>query len=203
MPPRPILDTVRPPLPSGLCSIAGLPFPRWFPAPPDFILFLQLTGIVRRLPIRWNHEAKGRHTMEDLVKVGERFTDEARFSKEEIAEFARLAGDFNPLHHDEEFARATRFRGIIACGPQTASRFLGMTATHFSKRGASLGLEFTLRFLGPARPGERLEKGRGVGGGRGRPALNGEDMRLEGRVTNPAGEAVLTGTGTVLVARSL
>jgi hypothetical protein len=28
-------------------------------------------------------------------------------------------------------------------------------------------------------------------------------VKLEGRVTNPAGEAVLTGTGTVLVARSL
>src|SRR4030065_453257 len=99
-----------------------------------------MTGIVRRLPIRWHHGGKGRHTMEDRVKVGERFTDEARFSKEEIAEFARLAGDFNPLHHDEKFARATRFRGIIACRPPTAARLLGMTATHFSKRGPSLGL---------------------------------------------------------------
>src|SRR4030066_1763667 len=115
-----------------------------------------MTAIVRRLPIRWIHEAKGRCTMEDLVKVGERSPEEARFSKEEIAEFARLAGGFNPLHHDEKFARATRFRGIIACGPQTASRFLGMTATHFSKRGASLGLGFPPRFLGPGRPGERL-----------------------------------------------
>ena len=141
--------------------------------------------------------------MEDLVHVGERFTDEARFSKEEIAEFARLAGDFNPLHHDEEFARATRFRGIIACGPQTASRFLGMTATHFSKRGASLGLEFTLRFLGPVRPGERLEMVWDVVDVTYKPKLNGEIVKLEGRVTNPAGEAVLTGTGTVLVARSL
>jgi len=139
----------------------------------------------------------------DLVKVGERITDEARFSKEEIAEFARLAGDFNPLHHDEEFAKATRFQGIIACGPQTASRFLGMTATHFSKRGASLGLEFTLRFLGPVRPGERLEMVWDVVDVTDKPKLNGEIVKIEGRVTNPAGEAVLTGTGTVLVARSL
>jgi acyl dehydratase len=146
---------------------------------------------------------KGRYTLGDLVKVGERITDEARFSKEEIAEFARLAGDFNPLHHDEEFAKATRFQGIIACGPQTASRFLGMTATHFSKRGASLGLEFTLRFLGPVRPGERLEMVWDVVDVTDKPKLNGEIVKMEGRVTNPAGEAVLTGTGTVLVARSL
>jgi len=141
--------------------------------------------------------------MGDLVKVGERFKDEARFSKEEIAEFARLAGDFNPLHHDEEFAKATRFQGIIACGPHTASRFLGMTATHFSKRGASLGLEFTLRFLGPVRPGERLEMVWDVVDVTYKSKLNGEIVKLEGRVTNPAAEAVLEGTGTVLVARSL
>jgi acyl dehydratase len=141
--------------------------------------------------------------MGDLVKVGERITDEARFSKEEVTEFARLAGDENPLHHDEEFAKATRFGGIIACGPQIASRFMGMTATHFSKRGASLGLEFTLRFAGPVRPEERLEMVWDVVDVTSKPKLNGEIVKLDGRVTNKAGEVVLAGTGTVLVARSL
>lgn len=141
--------------------------------------------------------------MSNLVKVGERITEEAQFDREEIVEFARLAGDFNPLHHDEEFAKATRFGGIIACGPQTASRFLGMTATHFSKRGASLGLEFTLRFAGPVRPGECLEMVWDVVEVTSKPKLNGEIVKIDGRVTNPAGEVVLTGTGTVLVARNL
>jgi len=141
--------------------------------------------------------------MGDLVSVGERITEEVRFGKEEIVAFARLAGDFNPLHHDEEFAKTTRFGGIIACGPQTASRFLGMTATHFSKRGASLGLEFTLRFAGPVRPGERLEMVWDVVGVTPKPKLNGVIVKLDGRVTNPAGEVVLTGTGTVLVAHGL
>jgi acyl dehydratase len=137
------------------------------------------------------------------VLVGERITEEARFSKKQIVDFAKLAGDFNPLHHDEEFAKTTRFGGIIACGPQTASRFLGMTATHFSKRGASLGLEFTLRFAGPVRPEERLEMAWEVVGVTHKPKLNGEIVKIEGRVTNPAGEVVLTGTGKVLVAHSL
>ena len=141
--------------------------------------------------------------MVDQVLVGERITKEARFSKEEIVDFAKLAGDFNPLHHDEEFAKTTRFGGIIACGPQTASRFLGMTATHFSKRGASLGLEFTLRFAGPVRPEELLEMVWEVVGVTHKPKLKGEIVKIDGRVTNPAGEVVLTGTGTVLVAHSL
>ncbi len=78
-----------------------------------------------------------------------------------------------------------------------------MTATYFSKKGASLGLEFTLRFRGPVRPDERLEMVWDVVDVTVKPKLNGEIVKLEGRVTNPAGEAVLTGTGTVLVARSL
>lgn len=141
--------------------------------------------------------------MGNLVKVGERITDETRFSKGEIVEFARLAGDFNPLHHDEEFAESTRFGGVIACGPQIASRFMGMTATHFSKRGASLGLEFTLRFAGPVRPQERLEMVWDVVDVTFKPTLNGEIVKLDGRVTNPTGEVVLTGSSTVLVANSL
>ncbi len=141
--------------------------------------------------------------MSDQVLVGERITEEARFSKEEIVEFARLAGDFNPLHHDEEFAKSTRFGGIIASGTQIASRFMGMTATHFSKRGASLGLEFTLRFAGPVHPEERLEMVWEVVEVTHKPKLNGEIVKIDGRVTNPAGEVVLTGTGTVLVAQRL
>ena len=141
--------------------------------------------------------------MSDLVRVGERITEEVRFGKEEIVEFAKLAGDFNPLHHDEEFAKTTRFGGIIASGTQTASRFMGMTATNFSKRGASLGLEFTLRFTGPVRPEERLEMVWEVVEVTHKPKLNGEIVKIDGRVTNPEGELVLTGTGTVLVAHSL
>jgi len=141
--------------------------------------------------------------MSDQVLVGERITGEARFSKEEIAEFARLAGDFNPLHHDEEFAKNTRFGGIICSGTQTASRFMGMTATHFSKRGASLGLEFTLRFTGPVRPEERLVMVWEVVEVTHKPKLNGEIVKIDGRITNPDGEVVMTGTGTVLVAQRL
>lgn len=141
--------------------------------------------------------------MAGLARVGERITGEARFRREEILEFARLAGDFNPLHHDEEYARGTRFGGIIACGPQTASRFLGLTATHFSRRCYALGLEFTLRFRAPVRPDERLEMVWEVVGVEPRPKGDGEIARLEGTVTNEAGTVVLSGTGTVLLTPTL
>jgi hypothetical protein len=36
-----------------------------------------------------------------------------------------------------------------------------------------------------------------------KPKLNGEIVKLDGRVTNPNGEVVLSGTGTVLVAHGL
>jgi acyl dehydratase len=63
--------------------------------------------------------------------------------------FARSVGDTNPLHHDVDYATATRFGRLLASGPQTTAHLLALTASHFSKRGAMLGLEFWVRFRRP------------------------------------------------------
>src|SRR5207249_5971418 len=76
---------------------------------------------------------------------------------EDIARFAALSRDHNPLHHDEGRARASRFGGIIASGPHLSAIFMGITATHFSRRGTALGLEFNFQFRKAARAGETLE----------------------------------------------
>jgi acyl dehydratase len=78
--------------------------------------------------------------------VGERFTSEVTLTPEKVAAFSIAAGDTNPLHFDAEFAATTRFGKPIASGTHTSALLLGLTATHFSKRGAVVGLEFTVAF---------------------------------------------------------
>ena len=138
-----------------------------------------------------------------LVQVGERITGQACLSREEIATFARLCGDLNPLHHDEDYARHTRFGGIIACGPQVTSLMMGLTATYFSQGKAMLGLEFTFRFRKAVKAGEAIALAWEVVAAEPKASLRGVLVTLEGRATNSQGEAVLTGTGKVLVTDKL
>jgi acyl dehydratase len=63
------------------------------------------------------------------------------FSSQSIAEFARLTGDANPLHHDTEAAHRARHGRIIASGQQTTSQMIGLAATHFSRRCEQMARE--------------------------------------------------------------
>ena len=79
----------------------------------------------------------------------ERFSSEVTLSPATVVEFANAAGDNNPIHHDPEFAATTRFGRPTASGPHTTALLLALTASHFSKTGAMLGLEFWVRFRRP------------------------------------------------------
>jgi 3-hydroxybutyryl-CoA dehydratase len=68
-------------------------------------------------------------TMDDLA-VG----DEARFAKTvtetDIAFFAAISGDFNPVHVDAEWAKASRFGARVAHGPLTLALAAGVLGMH-------------------------------------------------------------------------
>jgi len=51
---------------------------------------------------------------------------------------------------------ASRFGRLLASGPQTTAHLLALTASHFSKRGAMLGLEFWVRFRRPVYADETI-----------------------------------------------
>lgn len=80
------------------------------------------------------------------VRPGERFSTELTLSPAVVAAYANVAGDDNPVHHDPEFATSTRYGRLIASGTHTTALLLGLTASHFSKIGGMVGLEFWVRF---------------------------------------------------------
>ena len=47
-------------------------------------------------------------------------------TEEDLDLFAKVSGDYNPVHMDEEFARKTPFRGRIAHGALIASFISGV-----------------------------------------------------------------------------
>jgi acyl dehydratase len=89
-----------------------------------------------------------------LVRAGEAFQAPLRYTREQIIQFARLTGDSNPLHHDQQAAERTSFGEIIASGQQTASQMMGLVASHFSRRDDGvlremLALNFNFAFRAP------------------------------------------------------
>ncbi|HQT68062.1 MAG: hypothetical protein B7Z78_05380 [Rhodospirillales bacterium 20-60-12] len=90
------------------------------------------------------------------VSVGERFDRVVTFDELGARAFAALVGDFNPLHHDEDLATASRFGGLIISGTQSSAMMLAMTATFFADRGNAVGLDFGFKFRKAIRMGETV-----------------------------------------------
>jgi acyl dehydratase len=74
-------------------------------------------------------------------------------TRTDIVRFAGAGGDFNPLHHDEEYARATGFPTVFAMGQMQAG-MLSRLATDW------LGLKnirsYRVRFSAMVWPGDVL-----------------------------------------------
>lgn len=68
-----------------------------------------------------------------LIVAGEQFSRTVRYTREQIAEFARQSGDSNPVHVDQQSAQRARHGEIIATGQQTAAVMMGLVASHFSR----------------------------------------------------------------------
>jgi acyl dehydratase len=69
--------------------------------------------------------------------------------------FTELTGDRNPLHYDEEFARATRFGGLIVQGGVTSGLLNAVVAEDLPGPG-SVFLRTGWTFLAPVRPGDEI-----------------------------------------------
>ena len=129
----------------------------------------------------------------------ERFSAMLSLDPSNTRAFAHSVGDMNPLHHDTDYAAATRFGRLLASGPQTTAHLLALTASHFSKRGAMLGLEFWVRFRRPIYADETISLEWLVISVKKHPRLNGEIIEFRGRIRNENGETAVGAKGRVLV----
>jgi acyl dehydratase len=136
------------------------------------------------------------------VQFGETFSETLTMTPDAAKAFSRAARDFNPLHHDEEAAAASRYGKLIVSGTQMAAHLMALTATHFTKRGEAVGLDFSLRFHRPVYADETITLSWEVV--EVKPTAAGRDVvDLRGRVTNQQGELAVAATGRIMVAEKL
>jgi 3-oxoacyl-[acyl-carrier protein] reductase len=124
--------------------------------------------------------------------------DEARISKkileEDLDAFAKLSGDYNPLHMDAEFARQTGFQRRVAHGMLAASYVSTLVGTRLPGPGA-LWAQQNFRWRAPVFIGDELEitlrvthKSEGA-----------RTLTIEINAVNQNRQVVMEGDGTVMV----
>src|SRR5262249_38136825 len=77
-------------------------------------------------------------------------------TRADIAEFARLSGDFNPIHVDDEFAQMTPFRRPIAHGLLTLSIGSGLGTENPPMRTIAVLQIREWQFKDPVFPGDAI-----------------------------------------------
>ena len=130
----------------------------------------------------------------ESIQVGEEASFSHVIGDSEVAAFAVLTGDCNPLHMDPEYAAATQFGGRIAHGMLVASYFSTLIGMYLPGRRAVM-LSQEVRYAKPVRPGERITF-------KGQVRRKTESLRLldmDTNAVNEAGDEVIRGRSQVMV----
>ncbi|HEX8228474.1 MAG TPA: MaoC family dehydratase [Chloroflexia bacterium] len=127
------------------------------------------------------------------ITVGMSATIEKSVESADVELFARISGDVNPVHLDDEFAASTRFGKRIAHGLLVASYISAVLGTKLPGPG-SIYLNQSLRFLHPVYLGDVITAEATVVNVRNDKPI----ITLSTKCRNQDGELVLDGEAVLL-----
>ena len=128
------------------------------------------------------------------IELDQVFEVERAFSHEDTLAFARLSGDFSPLHVDRAFAAATEFGGCVVHGMLLASLFSQLVGMRIPG-AAAVYLGQDLTFRRPVRVGEAV---RAMARVTGKSAAT-RTLLLATEIRSQDDKVVVTGTAKVKV----
>ncbi len=134
----------------------------------------------------------------DTFTIGEEATLTKLISDDDIKTFARISGDDNPVHVNDDYAKGTMFKGRIAHGSLVAGLISAVLGTKLPGPGA-IYMSQQLRFLAPVKPGDEVTARAKV------TEWNAEKGRITllTDVTNKKGIVVITGEARLVMSSYL
>src|SRR5215510_8883442 len=90
-----------------------------------------------------------------VPRVGQVAERSRTVNAKDIERFTEISGDRNPLHYDEDAARATRFGGIVVQGGVTSAILNAVVAEDLPGPG-TVFLQVNWSFRAPVRPGDTI-----------------------------------------------
>lgn len=89
------------------------------------------------------------------INIGLRKEFSLTLTEELVKDFARISGDYNPLHMDAAYAKTTKFKKKIVPGMLLSSFFSRLVGMHIPGKKALYLLQ-NLRFKNPAYMGDNV-----------------------------------------------
>ncbi len=86
------------------------------------------------------------------LTVGKTFTVSRRFTEQDLTSFSDITRDYNPVHFDDRFVAAKRFKGRICHG-----LLVGSLLTEIGGQIGWLASEMNFRFIKPVYIGDTIE----------------------------------------------
>lgn len=87
--------------------------------------------------------------------VGQEYEMSKKFTEHDVANFAQLSSDYNPIHLNKEYAAKTIFKKNIVHGFLTGSLFSAIIGTKMPGEG-SVYLKQDMKFMSPVYIGEEI-----------------------------------------------
>ena len=128
------------------------------------------------------------------IKIGLKRNFQVTITESMLNDFAKLSGDFSPLHMDQEYAASTSFKKRVVHGMLLASFFSRIDGMYLPGKHA-LYFSQTLNFVNPCFVGEKIT----VEGEVIDKSLATKIIKLKTRVTNEQGKVLVHGESRVLV----
>ena len=139
-----------------------------------------------------------------LIHAGESVVRSVRFTRDDIAAFARMSLDENPLHLEAQVAQRARFGEVIASGQHTTAVLMGMLATHYSRSDDGVArqmfcLNMNFAFKRPVFADQEISLQWLVSSVEWNPRLKGVLAHLDGRVAVARTSPAVVARGSILV----
>jgi acyl dehydratase len=115
-------------------------------------------------------------------------------TRTDLVRYAGAAGDFNPLHHDDDYARSLGNPSVFAHGMFSGGLLASFVVRWFGPRSVR---RIAIRFREPVWPGDVLKASGEVIGVAGEGAAR--HAKLEIRLTRQSGDVVVSGEAEALL----
>ena len=130
----------------------------------------------------------------DEIKIGMQKNFQVYISEDMLDDFAKLSGDYNPLHMNEEYASSTSFKKRVCSGMFLATFFSRLIGMYLPGKHA-LHISQSLNFVNPCFLDEKIT----VEGEVIDKSIATKIIKLETTITNESGKRIIDGKAQVIV----